>query len=386
MRPRDRVLAALSHEEPDRVPIDLGSCQVTSIASAAYVNLRAALGLPRTDVEITDPVQQLALVEEDVLQALEVDTRGIGPNPPASYRFEVFEEGEYLAYYDEWGAKLRKPKEGGHYFDWAEFPIKESSLEALETYRWPDPDDPSRYAGLREKARSLYENTDYALVGTAPLGSDILAMPQRTRGYAESMMDLIAEPEFTEAFLERLTQIALRAWSHFLDEVGEYIQVATLYEDLGTQTGPLISPAIYRRLVKPREARIVELIKSKSNAKVFLHCCGAIREFIPDFIDIGIDILNPIQVAAAGLGDTAQLKKDFGRHLTFWGAACDSQRVFAFATPEQAEAEARRRIRDLAPGGGFVFAPIHNIQDDVPAANILAVFRAAHEYGYYPIH
>lgn len=382
MKPRERLLAALNHVEADRIPIDLASSSVTGMVRQAYVGLREALALPYEQVQILDPCHQLARISEDVLLALEVDTRSVAANPPASYKMAITSDGDYWTYRDEWGAKLRMPKEGGLYFDFVEFPVAEPTLQALDAYRWPDPDDPSRFAGLRDRARALYEETDFALVGTAPMGSDILARMQRTFGLEQTMMALVAHPDFAEAYLDRLTDIAVRSWENFLDSVGEYIQVAAMMEDLGTQTAPMLSPALYRRLIKPREARIVDVIKRKSQAKVFLHSCGAIRAFIPDFIEIGIDILNPIQVAAQGMEDTAQLKRDFGRHLVFWGGACDAQRVAPFATPEEVRAEVRRRIADLAPGGGYVFSWIHDIQPDVTAQNILAAFQTARDHRY----
>jgi uroporphyrinogen decarboxylase len=385
MLARERVLTALNHEEPDRVPIDLGSTPVTGICRDAYADLLACLRLPARPIRIADMLQQLATVDEDVLQALHVDFRPLTTNPPAHYQPQLRDEGDHESYYDQWGARLSRPKVGGHYFDYVEHPIQESSLKALERYSWPDPDDPSRYEGLRDRARALHEGTPYALVGSCDLGADILARPQWIRGYAASMLDLIAHPDFAEAFLQRLTEIAVRAWNHFLDEVGEFLDVAAFYDDLGMQDRPLVSPAMYRRLVKPLHARIIDTIKARTKAKVFMHSCGAISEFIPDMIEIGVDILNPIQVSAVGMGDTAELKRRYGRHLTFWGGACDSQRVLPFGTLAEVQAETRRRIADLAPGGGFVFAPIHNIQPDVSSERTLALYRAALEWGRYPI-
>jgi len=385
MLARERVHMALNHEEPDRVPIDLGSTPVTGICRNAYASLLACLGLSGREIQVVDILQQLAGVDEDVLQALEVDFRPIQTNPPAGFRLQIRDEGDYEVYYDQWGAKLSRPKVGGHYFDYVEYPIKESTLQALERYSWPGPDDPSRYAGLRERARTLHERMPYALVGICDLATDILARPQWIRGYAESMLDLAADPDFAEAFLERLTQIAVRAWSHFLDEVGEYLDVVTFYDDLGMQDRPLISPAMYRRLVKPRHARIIETIKTRTKAKVFMHSCGAVSELIPDIIEIGVEILNPVQVSAAGMGNTAELKRRYGKNLAFWGGVCDSQRVLPFGTLAEIQEETRQRISDLAPGGGFVFAPIHNIQDDVPGEKTLALYRTALEHGRYPI-
>jgi uroporphyrinogen decarboxylase len=385
MLARERVLMALNHEEPDRVPIDLGSTPVSGICRGAYADLLAQMGLPGREIRTIDIIQQLAGVDEDVLQALEVDFRPISSNPPADYRLEIVDEGDCEAYTDEWGAKLRRPKLAGHYFDRVEYPIHESTLAALERYPWPDPDDPSRYRGLRQQAHALREQTPHAIVGRCDLGADVLARPQWIRGYAESMLDLAANPDFAEAFLDRLTDIAIRAWGHFLAEVGEYVDVVAMFDDLGMQDRPLISPAMYRRLVKPRHARIIAAIKARTKAKVFFHTDGAILDLIPDLIDIGVDILNPVQVSAKGMDDTAELKRRFGRDLTFWGGACDSQRVLPFGTLEEARAETRRRIADLAPGGGFVFAPIHNFQDDVSGEKVMALYRTAREYGRYPM-
>jgi uroporphyrinogen decarboxylase len=385
MLARERVLMALNHEEPDRVPIDLGSTPVTGICRNAYSDLLSRLGLDERDILTVDVLQQLAGVDEDVLEALGVDFRGIASRPPAGYKLEIVDEGDYEAMYDEWGAKLRRPKTAGHYFDRVEYPLRESTLDALERLRWPDPDDPSRYAGLRQEAHSLRSETPYALVGCCDLGVDILARPQWVRGYSESMLDLAANPDFAGVFLDRLTDIAVRAWSRFLAEVGEYVDVVGFFDDIGMQDRPLISPAMYRRLVKPRHARVIAAIKARTKAKVFFHTDGAVLDLIPDLIEIGVDILNPVQVSAKGMGDTAALKRRFGRELTFWGGACDSQRVLPFGTLDEIRAETRRRIADLAPGGGYVFAPIHNLQDDVSGEKALVLYRTALEKGRYPV-
>jgi uroporphyrinogen decarboxylase len=385
MLARERVLMALNHEEPDRVPIDLGSTPVSGICRNSYADLLSKIGLAGREIPIIDILQQLAGVDEDVLEALGVDFRGIASHPPASYRLEIVDEGDYEALHDEWGAKLRRPKLAGHYFDRVEYPIRESTLDALERYPWPDPDDPSRYAGLREQAQAMRNGTPYALVGRCDMGVDILARPQWIRGYAESMLDLAANPDFAEAFLDRLTDIAVRAWGHFLAEVGEYLDVVAMFDDIGMQDRPLISPAMYRRLVKPRHARIIAAIKTRTKAKVFFHTDGAVLDLIPDLIEIGVDILNPVQVSAKGMDDTAALKRRFGRELTFWGGACDSQRILPFGTLQEIRAETRRRIADLAPGGGYVFAPIHNLQDDVSGEKALMLYRTALEHGRYPI-
>lgn len=378
---RERALMALNHEEPDRVPIDLGSTEVTGICRDAYADLLARMGLSGQEVRVVNMLLQLAGVDEEILQALEVDFRSITTNPPAGFRPEVRDEGDYETYHDQWGAKLSRPKIGGHYFDYVECPIKESTLEALGRHSWPDPDDPSRYEGLRERARALREGTSYALVGSCGLGGDILARPQWIRGYADSMLDLAANPDFVEAFLERLTEIAVRAWEHFLGEVGEYLDVAAFGDDLGIQDGPMISPAMYRRFVKPRHARIIETIRAGTKAKVFMHSCGAVSEFIPDMIEIGVDILNPVQPDAM---DPARLKDQYGDRLAFFGTV-GTPRMWSWGTPEDIRAEVRERIETVGAGGGLIISPAYDLEpeESIPWENVVAFFDAVEEFGVY---
>ncbi len=385
MLPRERVLTALNHEEPDRVPIDLGSTRVTGICLDAYEGLRDALGLGQRELRVVDRSQGLAGPDEDVLEALGVDFRPVWTNPPSGGEPPVAQEGEYEVYFDEWGCRRSRPRSGGLYFDMTEPAIMEPSMEALEKFRWPDVDDSARYEGLRGLAQRLREETSYALVGHCDFGHDMLGSFLNVRGYTEAMLDLAAHADFVEAFMEGATRLALRAWEHFLEQVGELVDVVLCYDDLGMQDRPLISPAMYRRLIKPYHGRVIAAIHKRTPAKVFFHTDGAVAEFIPDFIEIGVDILNPVQVSAAGMEDTGALKRRYGKNLVFWGGACDSQRVLPFGSPEDVRLESRRRIADLAPGGGFVFAPVHNIQCDVPGENTLAFFQSAREAGRYPV-
>jgi uroporphyrinogen decarboxylase len=381
MNSRERVLTALGHQEPDRVPIDLGGSAVTSIAIPTYAALREHLGLPKTSVETLETVQQIAVVDDDVLDLFGVDVIPVFANPPAGYQPVFVEDADGCkSFQDEFGATLRRPK-SSCYYDWREFPLAEPSLEALAKMPWPDP---ARYRGLRERVQRLRAGTERAIFSAAPCGHDLFNQLLRVRGMAEGLMDLVANPEFAEAFLERLTQTIITAQQCFLAEVGDLIDIHFTADDLTGQTGPLISPAVYRRMIKPRWARIIEAIKACTKAKIFYHSCGAVRTFLPDLIEIGVDIINPVQVSASGM-DTAELKKKYGKNLSFWGGGCDTQSVLLRATPEEVRAEARRRIRDLAPGGGFVFNPVHNIQPFVPAANVAAMFQEALSFGKYPI-
>lgn len=377
-------MTALNHAEPDRVPIDLGGSVVSSIAIPTYAALRRHLGLPEKPIGTLETVQQIAVVDEEVMEILGVDVIPVLANPPSGFRTVLVKEpGGTVSFQDEFGATLRKPTDG-YYYDWREFPLNAPSIEAMHKMPWPDPTDPGRYRGLRERVKKLRANTDKALFGMAPCGHDLFNQLLRVRGMENGLMDLVAEVDFAEAFLERLTQTICTAQSLFLKEVGDLIDVHFTADDLCGQSGPLIAPALYRRMIKPRWARIIRTIQAHTPARIFYHSCGALDEFIPDLIEIGVDTINPVQVSAAGM-DTARLKKKYGKNLSFWGGGCDTQQVLGRGTPAEVRQEVRRRIRDLAPGGGFVFNPVHNIQPLVTPANVAALFEAALEFGRYPI-
>ncbi len=379
--PRDRVLCSLAHREPESVPFDLGGTKVTSVCKGAYAQLIDALGVEAAPIKVIDQVQQLAGLDPRVLRAVGACCLGIAPLPPSRWQLRITREGDYHQFYDEWGSRLQMPVSGGHYFDRVEAPIKEPTLEALRAYSWPDPEDPARYAGLRQEALRLRQETGYALVGSCPLGTDLTSRVLWLRGYVEGMMDLVDSPAFVEALLDRVTEMALLAWDRFLQEVGDLVDVVVMADDLGTQNGLLFSPSAFNRFFKPRLGQIIAFVKQRTRAKVFFHSCGSVYRFIPDLIEIGVDILNPVQVNAEGMGDTARLKREFGRDLVFWGGI-DTQRVLPFGSPEDVRREVRRRLDDLAPGGGYVMAAVHNIQDGVPPQNIIAMVETLREYGH----
>jgi uroporphyrinogen decarboxylase len=381
---RERIQVALSHEEPDRVPIDLGGSVVSSIGIPVYAALRDALGLPRRPVRTLELVQQIAEVDDDVMDLLGVDVVPVFANPGSGPAAAVIPDGAGGdSFRDDFGATLRRPA-GGHYYDWREFPLAEPSIEALARIPWPDAADPARYRGLRARVQSLRAATDRALFGMAPCGHDLLNQLFRVRGMEDGMMDLVGSVEFAEAFLDRLTDTIVTAQRLFLAEVGDLIDVHFAADDLAGQHGPLLSPRTWRELVKPRQARIMETIREGTRAPIFYHSCGAVTEFIPELIELGVQVLNPVQVAAAGM-DPAALKRRFGSELSFWGGGCDTQKVLPYGTPTDVRAEVLRRIRDLAPGGGFVFNPVHNIQPGVPPANVIAAYESARELGRYPV-
>ncbi len=384
MNSRERVITALNHEEPDRVPIDLGGTVISTIAISTYAALRRRLGLVEQPIQTLELVQQVARVDEDMMDRLGVDVAPVFANDPDAPGSGIITAPDGTeSFQDDFGATLKKFA-GCHYFDWQEFPLPEPSLEALEKMPWPDPADPGRYRGLRDRVKSLRDGTNRALVGMAPCGHDLFNQLFRVRGMENGLMDLLTEEEFVCAFLDRLCDTICTAQTLFLTEVGDLIDVQFAADDLAGQTGPLVAPDLWRRLIKPRQARILATIKAHTRAPVLYHTCGAVTEFLDDLIEIGVDILNPVQVSATGM-DTAQLKKRFGKRLSFWGGGCDTQNVLNRGTPDQVRAEVRRRIRDLAPGGGFVFNPVHNIQAGVPVENMIAMFDTAREAGRYPV-
>jgi len=376
MNSRERILATLKHKEPDRVPIDLGG-SATGIETEAYDNLKKKIGFSgKTVTFVRDHVD----VDEPILERFGVDTRYIRVKGPTGFKPVIDEANSYL---DMWGTRWSNPPTS-LYWDMLDYPIKEPTLEALKKYPWPDPDDPGRVEGLREKAKELYERTSFALVVDL-VGFGIFEQGWALRGMENFLMDLVLNPKFAEALIQRVTDYKVALWGHILDAVGQYVHVVMETEDLGTQQGPMISPEIYRRLIKPAHKRLWEFMKSKTKASLFLHSCGSVRKFIPDFIDLGLDILNPVQVAAKDM-DPKDLKREFGKDLVFWGGGCDTQNILTFGTPEEVENEVRSRISELAPGGGFVFNQVHNIQPQVPPENILRMFESAQKYGGYPIH
>lgn len=376
---RDAVLAAIGHRETSVVPFDLGSTKVTSICRRAYVELSNVLGIDVEPVKIVNVNCQLPEIHPRMLDVLGASCVGIEPCPPSRWRLDVYEQGDYLHYYDEWGVHLQMPRVDGHYFDRTDGPVKEPTTEALDACEWPAPDDPARYRGLREEALRL-RSTGRALIGSCPLGTDITSRPLWNRNYVDGMIDLLDNPRFVDAMLDRCLDIALRSWDRFLAEVGDLVDIVLLADDLGAQDGPLFSPSVYRRFFRPRLAETIRFLKQRTAAKVFLHSCGAIYTFIPDLIDMGVDILNPIQVSAEGMGDTARLKREFGKDLTLWGAI-DTQRLLPFGRPEEVREEVLRRLDDLAPGGGYVAAAVHNIQDGTPPENVIAMVEAIREFG-----
>jgi uroporphyrinogen decarboxylase len=375
MTSRERILASLNHEEPDRVPLDLGGV-ATTIEAVPYNELKQYLGIKsETELFLRDHVDP----PEEVLKRLGIDTRYVRIKPPRNFKVQIDPDNSYL---DEWGTRWKKP-ESSLYWDPVDYPLKDATIEDLETYNWPDPHDPGRTEGLREQAKRLREKTDYAVIADTPLLGIFESACVCLRGIERLMMDLILDKPFAEALFDKLADIHIEFLRHYLDAVGDLIDVIMVSDDLGGENGPLISPELYRDLIKPAQRRLWQFIKSNTEACLFLHSCGSISKFIPDLMEMGVDILNPVQVSAQDM-DTKRLKEEFGDKLTFWGGV-DTQRVLPFGSPEDVDREVRKRIADMATGGGYVLTAVHNIQAGVPPENICMMYDAARRYGRYPI-
>jgi uroporphyrinogen decarboxylase len=383
MTGRQRLEAALNHHEPDRVPFDLGGTETTGISVRALENWLTYNAIPHVPVEIFSLATQMGTIEEPVLRRLGVDTRCLRTHPPSGYRLAIEEDAHHRSFRDEWGITWKMPNADGHYYDIGEFPLSGcTSVREVEQYRWPDPHDRGRYAHLKQEARRLDAETGAGVVMERHTGG-IFETAWWMRGMDNLLADLALGAPVGEAVLRKVLEQKLAYWEHVLDEVADEIVVAAEADDLSTQTGMLMSLEMYNRYLKPLHRELFSLIKSKApRAKLFFHSCGSVHDLIPDLLDLGVDILNPVQVSAAKM-DTAALKREFGSDLVFWGGGVDTQRVLPLGTPQQVRDEVKRRIDDLAPGGGFVFAAVHCIQEDVPPQNVQAMWEALQEFGAY---
>jgi uroporphyrinogen decarboxylase len=378
---RQRVLKAVNHEEPDRVPIDIGGTLLTGIHKNAHKNLVEYLGYPYVEEDL-DIIQQLVKPDQRILDRFGNDCYRVLPGLPRSWSLEISgdEQGKYFT--DEWGIVFKMPHRG-FYFDVHKSPLSKATIGELKSFSWPNGKDPGRRIGLRERASKIYTDTEYALI----MGDGTWGLMLHTAillGFERYYDCFASDLRFLRAVLEKILEFEFDYMDSILPEVRNYIQIVQISDDLGTQLGPMINPKTYRELVKPLHRSLIENIRKHCDAKIFFHSCGAVSDFIPDFIEIGVDILNPVQVSAAGM-DSKKLKAEFGNDIAFWGGGCDTQRVLPRGTPNDVKMEVSRRIHDFAPGGGFVFCPVHNVQSDVPPENLVAMYETALDCGGYPL-
>ncbi len=402
MTHRERVTAALEHREADRVPIDLSGHRSSGIAAIAYPKLRAHLGLPERPVRVYDVIQQLAVVDEDVLERFGIDTVELGRGfaldemdwkpwvlpdgtdclVPAWTNLE--READRWVIKSESGRVLSHMPDGTLYFEQTYYPLGDDETvdgipEAMGESMWTgvaSPPGPVDGRALAAGAKELRANTDRAILGL--FGGNLFETGHFFYRADRFMMMLAGEPAGAHAFLDTLVEMHLANMEQYLGAVGDFIDVIVFGDDLGMQTGPMMSPQMYREFFKPRHKVLWNRAKELADVKVMLHCCGGVRELLADLIEAGLDAINPVQITCRGM-DAAELKADFGKDITFWGGGCDTRDILANGTPGQVAEHARRQVEILRPDGGFVFQQVHNILANVPPENIVAMLDAVND-------
>ncbi|HUZ45051.1 MAG TPA: uroporphyrinogen decarboxylase family protein [Terriglobia bacterium] len=404
MTSRERVLAAFAHQEPDRIPIDLSGHRSSGIAAISYAKLRKHLALPSKPIRVYDPIQQLAIVDEDVLDRFAVDTIELGrgfaledeswadwvlpdgsPCQMPVWALPERAEGEWI-YRSKTGRVIARMPDGALYFEQAYFPFADKTgpitLEAaMQESMWhsiaspPGPlaDGEEGRKRFAEGAKRLRAQTDKAILGL--FGGNLLESGQFLYRNDNFFMLLAGEPKKAHDFLDRLVEIHLANLENFLGAVGPYIDIIVFGDDLGMQSGPQISPAMYQELFKPRHSLMWRRAKELADVKVMLHCCGGVRQLLPDLIDAGLDAINPVQITCSGM-DSRELKREYGKDLVFWGGGCNTQEILPKAAPEAIRRHVKEQVEIFRPGGGFVFQQVHNILADVPPENIVAMLDA----------
>ncbi len=379
MTPRERVMATLNHEQPDRPPIIIGTSNTTSMKMPVYQGLKKLIGVEAPDEYIYDwPELGTARPDEATLRRLHSDARGILDNYPDAVLHRNHTRPPHDPFIDDWGSGQREV-EPGVWFPGVH-PLREATtIEEIHNYPgWPDMDDPSRVRGLREQSLRLREENEYALIGT-PWLLFPLERAFAMQGMDTFLLNLAERPDFAEELLHKIAGLCKQLMGHYLDEVGDLIDMIKIGDDIGTQESLLMSPRMYRNILKPIHADYIQFIKSRTNAKIFFHTDGDVFNLIDDFIEIGVDILNPIQTSAGRMSNLPELKKRWGDKLVFCGGV-DTHRILPSGTPQEVRDEVRRVIEILAPGGGYMVASVHTIMNEVPPENVLAMVDAVAEY------
>ncbi|MBN1419608.1 MAG: methyltransferase [Planctomycetes bacterium] len=401
MTSRERVLAALRHEEGDRVPIDFGAFRSSGIHASTYARVRRLLGLPATPPRLYDLMQQLAEPDPDVLERFRADVVQVHRLAP-SFGIPIdrwkdgrlpdgtpvlVPEGFDPILLDDGSREIRdggtviaRMPSGGNYFDRVHAPLAaaESAADLDRLFDWPLIDG-REIAFIRDQAERA-RATGRAVL--ACFGGNVLEMGHALFGYEDFMLRIAAEPALIEAFGERVADWHVRNLDRFLPAVDGLVDVIACGDDLGAQAGLQLSIDDYRRLIKPYQRRVYERVRRGTKAYLFLHTCGSVVDVLPDLIEIGVQILNPVQLSARGM-EPERLKREFGRDLVFWGGGCDTQTKLPRSTPAEIRREAQRNMAAFKPGGGHVFTQVHNILADVPEENVVALYDAAFEAGRY---
>lgn len=374
---RENFLRTVNHQDPDRVLIDHGK-QVSSIHRLNYNPIRKEMGLPEipeSEFRILDRMSQCVVTDEDLLKLWQVDFRWLVP------RWTQITELDGDRYLNLFGALFQN---AGDYYSLAESPLKGKGPEGLAAHSWPKTDDPGMFEGLREQAKEWSTQTDY-IIGADGIKGGILQTSLELGGYDQFFMDLVLDPDYANALLDKVTGIYKEMYVHYMKEVGEFVQCVYLTDDFGSQNSLLMSPDMWREFIKPREAELIAHIKSLvPGIKVIFHTDGSVKLLLADMAEMGVDILNPVQTSVEELSDTAALKAEFGDRVSFHGAI-DVQKVLVTMTPAEIRREVNRRICDLGVNGGYIACTCHNVGHDIPPENIRAMYEALHEFRDYPL-
>lgn len=397
MTPRQRIMAALEHREPDRLPVDFAGTDCSGIHVIAYDRLRKHLNIEPQPIRLTCTIQQLAECDNELLDHFHADCKALHFCPrkwrtwesgygfdievPDLWRPETLAGGK-TAIRDADGVIRYERPEGGFYFDPVSFVFSDvQSSDEFDRYSavfdrwdWSAADDES-IAEYTARARKLYTSTDRAVI--AGWRMHYIQAGQIMRGYEQFMIDLLTDEPLVRGMLDRLHAVYMKRAETFLDAIADCIDIVFLTDDLGMQSGPLISPEIYRKLIKPYWAELISLIK-KYDKKVLMHSCGSIMKFIPDMIEMGVDAVNPVQITAADM-EPKCLKREFGKDIAFWGGGISTQGVLDKASVQDIRDAVKRNVEVFAPGGGFIFTQVHNIQFNVPPENIITAYQTAME-------
>ena len=383
LTPKERVLTAIHHEEPDRVPIVIGVSNATGIKMKTYQAIKELVGIQAPNEYLYDwPELGTAAIDEETMRLLRSDVRGLLDTEPEHIRLHNRNRPPHSASIDSWGVGQIEIADG----EWMPgiHPLKNArTIIEIENYPWPDLDDPTRVAHIHSKAKQLADENQYSIMGIPWL----LFPFERAismQGMDSFLLNMAMEPDFAKTLLAKITECCKRMMGKFLEEAGGFLDMIKIGDDLGTQESLLISPKMYREMLKPFHADLINFIKQRTAAKVFFHTDGDVYDLIEDLIEIGVDILNPIQTSAGRMSDLKQLKAQFGGRIVFCGAI-DTHTVLPHGSPVDVQKEVRRVIRDLGPGGGFMVSSVHTIMNDVPAENVLAMVDAVEKFGRYPL-
>jgi uroporphyrinogen decarboxylase len=384
MTSRERVLAVLNHEMPDRVPIVLGVSNATGVKMAPYKGLKDLLGISAPDAYLYDwPELGSAKIDEDTMRRLHCDVRGVLDRFPNKVCERNRKREPHSPCIDDWGGGQIEI-EPGIWFPGYHPLADATTVEELENYQgWPDMDDPSRIAHVKAEAEKISREDEYAIMAT-PWLMFPFERAFGLQGMDKFLLNMAMYPDFAEALLRKNLSLCKQLIGNFLVEIGENIDIIKIGDDLGTQNRLMISPKMYRNLLKPIHAELIQYIKKYTKAKIFFHTDGDVFDLIDDFIEIGVDVLNPIQTSAGKMANLEELKARYGKDLVFCGAV-DTQHILPQGTPEEVRQEMKRVINILGRDGGYMVASVHTIMHEVPPENILAMVDAVEEFGYYPL-